>query len=604
MEEEGLPLRRRVPGAQRAGPGPWSPPRLSDSVLQRMQAAVDAAKAEPVDQAVEHDAAPQARIAVERPASSIPVSSVNGTSAGAGLAAVHGVQVEPERAAKPRRFSKRGDSPTVGKAERDRGARLKRMAHATGTAATESAGKARPPSESDPTELPMRTVPTPARQLQPPAPPEAAAPTSVTAPPKPSAERRPATLPKRTPSVRDTKPAAVPEPAERALPEASPRPATEPEPDAPPKRPLPALSKPAARPAAQAGGTTADLPRAQSGPTTPHSPAAYNRRTVESRPPNVSSARQGAAVAPPRQHPQPAGRGRRRRFGTARIVAACVVLAATASAAAFVLHGTPPATRSASLSRLLRQTAAYDRLAAAWITKQVTPGTSIACDKQMCSALAASGISTHDLDVLGPASREPFDATLIVETAAIRSLFGTSLNSQEAPAVLTTIGSGQAEITIRTIAPGGAAKYARALTAGQETRKQDEAALLGLRRISYSAMAKKTLADGNADMRLIVAITDVAASQPVDIVDFGSEATSPSADLPLRYADLAENDSAAHMSTSRYLAAIHAALSKVPAAYGPLWTSVVSLGHGTRVLRINVGAPSPLGFSDLEKSNS
>jgi hypothetical protein len=44
--EDDLPLRRRVPGAARSAPAPSARPVLADSVLLRMQAAIDAAKTE------------------------------------------------------------------------------------------------------------------------------------------------------------------------------------------------------------------------------------------------------------------------------------------------------------------------------------------------------------------------------------------------------------------------------------------------------------------------------------------------------------------------------------------------------------------------------
>jgi len=598
MEEEGLPLRRRVPGAEREGPGPFAPPRLPDSVLARMQAAVEAAKTEPVDRAVEHDAdtAPIPPIGVQKPGSGTAVSSANGKSAATGPAAVQGVQVDPERAARPRRFSNRRDATTVGQSQRDRGARLKRMARATGTAATKSAGKARPSSESGPTELPTRTVPTPARQLQPPALPAAAAPTSVTAPPKVTAEAQPTTLPKRIPSVRDTKSGAVLKPAEGAPPKATPWPAAEPEPATLPKRSVSTASKPAAEAERPEGTTAAVRSRAPSAPSVPRSPAAPGLGKTRSRSPDELGARLAAVEALPRQRAQHIGSRHHKRRRTTWMVASALVLLA-GGAGVFALHGAPPAA-GGSPSPLQRQTARYEHEAAAWIRSQVTPGTTVACDKQMCSALTASGISAQYLDVLGSTSPPPVGSDLIIETTAVRSLFGTTLDTRVAPTVLTTIGSGQAEITIRAIAPDGASAYQQKLIAGRAARQQNEEAVLqGTSRITTSPAAKKAIDDGDPDARLILAITDLAASLPIHIVDFGSEATNPSADLPLRYVDLADNDAAAHMTSSAYVAAIRLALSRVPAAYRPRWEGVVPLPGGLSVLRMDVLAPSPPGFA-------
>jgi hypothetical protein len=52
---------------------------------------------------------------------------------------------------------------------------------------------------------------------------------------------------------------------------------------------------------------------------------------------------------------------------------------------------------------------------------------------------------------------------LVVETAAVRALFGSSLDTEWAPAVLAAFGSGEAEITVRVVAANGAAAYLAAL---------------------------------------------------------------------------------------------------------------------------------------------
>jgi hypothetical protein len=278
------------------------------------------------------------------------------------------------------------------------------------------------------------------------------------------------------------------------------------------------------------------------------------------------------------------------------VVAAAVVLIASAGVVALVMHASPHIGKAPE-TLLQRQTAAYRADAAAWVKMQVSPDTAIACDKQMCSALAASGFSARYLHVLGPTSPPPVDATLVIQTAVIRRLFGTSLNTRVAPAVLTTIGSGPAEITIRAIAQGGVTLYRQALEAGQRARQENEAVLLDFKRITPSIAARKTITDGDADPRLIVAITYLARYEPVDIVDFGSDAVNQSGDLPLRYADLAVKDAATHMSSSAYVAAMRADLILVPSQYRPQWIGEVRLPSGMWVLRIDEGAPSPLGFT-------
>ena len=228
--------------------------------------------------------------------------------------------------------------------------------------------------------------------------------------------------------------------------------------------------------------------------------------------------------------------------------------------------------------------------------QQVSPGTAISCDSQMCAALRNAGFLASALHVLGPTSPPPLGASLVVETAAVRQQFGSSLDTEIAPAAIASIGSGPAEISIRMIAPHGVTAFRQALAAGMQTRKQNEAALLGGSRIATSGLGRTELASGSADMRLVLAITYLAATLPVDIVEFGTMAIGGSPELPLRFADLAETDQAAHMSSSAYVAAMLAALRTVPIQYRPLWAKAVRLSSGVTVLRIDVGAPSPLGL--------
>src|SRR5947207_7012057 len=89
-----------------------------------------------------------------------------------------------------------------------------------------------------------------------------------------------------------------------------------------------------------------------------------------------------------------------------------------------------------------RLEAAVRDQAVAWIVRQVRPGAMVSCDQAMCAALEARGLPARDLLVLGPLSRDPRHSDVVVETATVRSLFGTSLDLAWAPAVLASFGSG------------------------------------------------------------------------------------------------------------------------------------------------------------------
>src|SRR5204863_6560494 len=96
--------------------------------------------------------------------------------------------------------------------------------------------------------------------------------------------------------------------------------------------------------------------------------------------------------------------------------------------------GSPPSAAPA------RHEAAIRGQAAAWVAQQVSRGVAVSCDRVMCAALEARGFPARDLLVLGPLSRDPRSSAVVVETGAVRALFGTSLDRAWAPAVLASFG--------------------------------------------------------------------------------------------------------------------------------------------------------------------
>jgi hypothetical protein len=483
-----------VPGAARAGPARSAAPVLSDSVLERIQAAVEASRTQAAPAASDPITEPIPRIAAtDAAAAKSPARPAPG-----------GTRAHPARRRRP--------------------------------------GRARPAAaapESVP-EVPTRTVPTPAAEIQPLAP----ARRQPAPPAEPAGQPEPAALPRRTAAPGATRQPAPQDPADAAASPRSPAP-SQPPPD------------------------TADKPRVAA-----EAPAPPGRRAGPAQP----------------------ARRRRRRPGTGWLAAAAIVIVAVVAGGVALLTQAPrQSANDHKLTPLQREAMANRGLATAWITHQVTPGTSIACDRQMCSALAASGYLTRDLHILGSTTPAPLSSSLVVETAAVRSQFGSSLDSAIAPLAIATIGTGPARISIRMVAPHGVAAFWKALAEGLKTRKQNEAAVPGGGQITTSAAAQAVLASGGADMRLVLAIASLAAAMPVDILGFGNEATGAGPGVPLRYADLAESDRAAHLSSKAYEAALLAAMRTIPGPYQPLWTKSVRLSSGATVLRLDLGAPSPFG---------
>jgi hypothetical protein len=189
---------------------------------------------------------------------------------------------------------------------------------------------------------------------------------------------------------------------------------------------------------------------------------------------------------------------------------------------------------------------------------------------------------------------------VVVETAAVRSMFGTSIDAAWAPDVLATIGSGAAGITIRLIAPHGALAYQAALSQGVTGREQYGTALLNNttnNRIELSQEAENQLNAGQVDPRLVLAIASIAIDQPIEPIDvarFENIGPGVSSDLPLRFADLTVNGNAAHMSSSAYVRAMHSYLSSQSSQLGPV-SGQMALSGGQDVFRVEFAAPSPLG---------
>jgi hypothetical protein len=246
---------------------------------------------------------------------------------------------------------------------------------------------------------------------------------------------------------------------------------------------------------------------------------------------------------------------------------------------------------------LQRQETASVKLAAAWAAQQVSPDSIISCDRQMCSALVADRFPASKVLVLEPTSPYPPNSALVVVTASVRGMFGSSLSAQYAPAVIATFGSGAAQITVRVVAPHGAAAYQREFATDLQNRRAVGNALVhNANPIQQSASAAKDMEAGQVDLRVMLAITALAVAHPVYIMDFGNIPPGATSGVPLRYADLAENVTAAHLSSSAYVQAMVALAGTLPGDYRPLRTLTVKLPGGMSVLRIEFGAPTPLGF--------
>jgi hypothetical protein len=272
----------------------------------------------------------------------------------------------------------------------------------------------------------------------------------------------------------------------------------------------------------------------------------------------------------------------------ALIVITALVIGSVAVVAARHLTGTPASDAAA------RQEAAVRGEAAAWVAQQVTPGLTVSCDQVMCAALEARGLPARDLLVLGPLSADPRDSAVVVETAAVRALFGTSLDQAWAPAVLASFGSGAAGVTVRVVASHGAVAYQTALAGDLATRKVAGTRLLADQRISIPAPARAQLTAGLVDPRLLSTLTILSRHLPVSLVDFGNVGPGASAGLPFRFADLSQAIQAAGLTKAAYVRSVRSDLDGLKTTFGPVRMVPVVLPDGQAVLRVEFTAPSPL----------
>jgi hypothetical protein len=276
-----------------------------------------------------------------------------------------------------------------------------------------------------------------------------------------------------------------------------------------------------------------------------------------------------------------------------------VLVLITAAAVAFAVSSLTNvvATPNAGVSAAeLRAQAAARKLAAAWVTAEVSNTTVVSCDPVMCRALQADGFPGGQLLVMGPAAPYPLSAAVVIATPAIRSQFGSSLATAYAPAVLASFGSGDSRVDIRVVSSQGAAAYRAELSADLLARKAAAVPLLGSKQIAVFGTAARQLASGQVDSRLLVTIAGIASLHPVTIVDFGGTAPGASPGIPLSYVDLAKTASAAPTRGSLYVQSVIAQLSALQTPFRPARVELVRLADGQTVLRIEFAEPSPLGL--------
>lgn len=286
---------------------------------------------------------------------------------------------------------------------------------------------------------------------------------------------------------------------------------------------------------------------------------------------------------------------------TRRVVVGLVLGGIVAVAAVVVVHGWPGSasaptaasprgmaagSRPVADPALLGATTVRDQ-AAAWVAGQVASAAIVACDPAMCNALQAKGLTAGRLDVLGTSAADPLGSDVVVATAAVRSQFGSRLDSVYAPLVIASFGTGAARIDIRAVAPDGAAQYEASLAADTRTRITAGRQLARNPRLRISAAARAVLKAGKVDPRLLMTLAAMAGQQLLKIVAFGDPSPGAGAAVPYRSAKITVDGA----GSGTRLRSMLSFLDEQRPPYLPAQASI-----GRSVLSVEYAAPSPLGL--------
>jgi hypothetical protein len=226
--------------------------------------------------------------------------------------------------------------------------------------------------------------------------------------------------------------------------------------------------------------------------------------------------------------------------------------------------------------------------AAAWIARQVSPSAMVSCDPVTCVVIESHGFPASHVQALGTGQATPLSANLVVATPAVRHQFGARLASALAPGLLATFGSGGEQVSIRVVAPHGAAAYQTALRADLQNRRLSGAGLSGSNRIQAPSAARKQLVAGRVDSRLMITLALMASLHPVDLMAFGDGGPDLAA-APFRSAELSLTGSAQKRLVLGFL-------SQQRPPYAPAHVTTRQAGPDRTILDMQFTAPSPVGL--------
>jgi hypothetical protein len=283
-------------------------------------------------------------------------------------------------------------------------------------------------------------------------------------------------------------------------------------------------------------------------------------------------------------------------------VAALVVVVLVAAGAGVALSRHSTSANPSQDNGVLTAQAARGQ-AASWIAAQVGRNTIVSCDPVMCSVLQAHGYPVGNLNALGPNAPDPLDSDLIAATSVLRSQFGSRLTSVYAPLLIAKFGTGSAEVDVRAVAPDGGPVYRSQFSADLAARKTLGAELLRDPKIAAEPAARRALADGLVDARLLATISTLSDLHPLSIVEFGDASPGAAAGVALRSATLLSGIGGSSSSAAG-LGALATFLRGQQPPYLPAITQIVRLTSGDSALRVQFTAPAPLGLLNTGQTDA
>jgi hypothetical protein len=233
-----------------------------------------------------------------------------------------------------------------------------------------------------------------------------------------------------------------------------------------------------------------------------------------------------------------------------------------------------------------------------WVATQVGRDVVVACDSAVCSALAAQGIPSGSLVVIGPSSGDILQAGVVVDTSVIRSRYGSRLAGMVAPHPLVQFGQGASGIDVREIVPDSLAAYRGRLASDLRDRRLAGRELAKNRHLTLSPLARSQLVAGQVDTRLLTALAALSNGRRLNVAGFEDGGT-PAGSIPFRTVLIQSINGTVPAGKSPQVTAVLRYLNGQDAGYRPAEARITGA-----VLAIRYAAPSPVGLLGTHGANA